>query len=211
VPPASLADTEAAEWQQSETENFNLTPEQKEAGEKAAGVQVSLPTNLSAAKGSTILIPLMLSNKTDREISGYAVEITFDSRVLQIDADNPIETSGTLSEDGGFSVAAQTETPGRIGIAAGGGKSAVNSAGTLVNLRFTVIGEANNSKKSSPLSVSRKSFEDQEGMRIAARSGNHQFTVKTETPTVAGVGVGGKVFGKDGQGIGNVLVRLVDR
>ena len=39
----------------------------------------------------------MLSNKTGRELSGYAVEVTFDSAVVQIDAD----TKGrVLGKDG---------------------------------------------------------------------------------------------------------------
>ncbi|MDQ4122848.1 MAG: carboxypeptidase regulatory-like domain-containing protein [Acidobacteriota bacterium] len=180
VQPQQPPQPQEFEGQQSETESFNLSTE--EEADDATTIRVSLPRSLSAAKGNTVLIPVMLSNQTRREISSFAVNVTYDSAVLKIDEDNPIETTGTLTEIGSFAVAAHTETAGRVGIAAAGSNSFANAAGTLVNLRFTIVGEAKVSKKGTPLSLTRAAFQDQFGAPITAKGGKQQITFVEKAP-----------------------------
>jgi hypothetical protein len=64
--------------------------------------------------------------------------------VLQPDFSKPFETSDTLSDGGNFTIVSDTNTPGRIGIAAVSRNGIAETSGTLLNLRFKIIGAAKN-------------------------------------------------------------------
>lgn len=173
--PSSLA--EETVWQ-SEKDSFSVPAE----ADDAQSVLVSLPSGYSATKSQIVLIPVLLSNKTGRDISSFAAEVAFDPAVLQIDKDNPIQLSGTLGESGKFTVAFDTATEGRIGIAGGGGSLFASPEGTLVNLRFKIVGDKRLSKKGMNLMITRALFQDQDGLQITAKSPRHKLSVSEEAP-----------------------------
>jgi TolB protein len=106
--------------------------------------KVSLPTGFSAAGENTILVPVMIANKTGNAVSSYNFVVAYNQGVLQPDFSKPFETSGTLSDGGNFTIVSDTNTPGRIGIAAVSRNGIAGASGTLLNLRFKIIGASKN-------------------------------------------------------------------
>jgi hypothetical protein len=142
-----------------------------------APVQLSLPTDISAARGDTVVIPIMVANGAKTRISGYAVDVEFDPNVLQPDFANPVDTSDTLTTSS-FSVFADAKTAAnRIGISAAGGAALVKGSDTLIKLRFKVVGTPNSASSSTALTRSRLIFEDSRGRRIAATASDGLFTM----------------------------------
>jgi hypothetical protein len=113
-----------------------------------AETEISLPEEISAAVGETIMIPVRFANYTGKTISAYSFVVNFDPAVLQPDSAQPIERSATVSEE--FAVVHSIESKrGQIRIAAANGGDGNRTAGingVLLKLRFQVIG-ANTSKR----------------------------------------------------------------
>ncbi|HEX8267024.1 MAG TPA: M36 family metallopeptidase [Pyrinomonadaceae bacterium] len=146
-------------------------------------LQVSLPSDISAAPGDTVIIPIMVANDAKTRISGYAVDVEFDPNVLRPDVANPVDTSDTLTT-GSFSVSADATTAdNRIGISAAGGAALVKGSATLIKLRFKVVGTPNSASSSTALTRTRLMFEDTSGRQVAATASDGLFTM---TPRVIG-------------------------
>ena len=142
-----------------------------------ASMQVSLPTDISAAPGDTVVIPIMVANDAKTRVSGYAFDVEFDPNVLRPDFANPVDRSNTLTTSS-FSVSADAKTAAnRIGISAAGGATLVKGSGTLIKLRFKVVGTPNSASSSTALTRTRLMFEDTGGRQIAAAASDGLFTV----------------------------------
>lgn len=163
-------------------------------------VQISLPLNSNAGSGSTVNIPVTLTNNNSKTISGYNFAVIFDPLVLQ-PALPESSTSGTLSNT--FNVVADTHIAGRLGVAAAGGNNVISGNGTLLNLRFTVIGPP---LATSALTFSNFLFEDDLGETIPSAASGGTFLVTG--PTAATVNVGGRILAVDGRPIGNSIVTM---
>jgi hypothetical protein len=150
----------ATTTQQNPTSQPNTVTE-KNTASKEPEIEISLPVNASsAAVGTTVAIPIAISSKSSKEIFSYSFAVMFDPSVLQ-PTDQPISTTGTLSE--GFTVAADTKTPGRLGLAAATTSKTVKTNGTLLNTHFKVIGKGAEKKN---LTIAQPVFEDSSGTAI---------------------------------------------
>ncbi len=222
--PESLAAADEPETEQfvesataSESEAFAADGEetadeiQTEASKKSeAAVEISLPDNAAAVHGSTVLIPVRITNQSSKQISAYSFAVRFDPKVLQPEA-TAIETAETLSARG-FTIVSDTKTKGRIGVAASNSSTAIVASGTLLYLRFKVVGAAGESSVVRFLTgaADKAAFEDNAGKKVEAASKNGKLTVSA-VPVADFVSVAGRVTTADGRGIRNVLVSLVDR
>ncbi|MDQ4123101.1 MAG: M36 family metallopeptidase [Acidobacteriota bacterium] len=131
------------------------------------GLQVLLPTKIDALPGTGILIPVNFINNTDRKISGFSMSIAFDPALLELDADQPVSTAGTLTNNN-FVVSFDTTTPGRIGIASAATTDLTDVSGTLFRLRFKVVGSENAGGNKPDISLTRAFFDDSNGVTFAA-------------------------------------------
>ena len=105
-------------------------------------VPVSLP-NVSAVEGSGITIPITIGNTTSLGVCCYDFQVTYDPTVLQ-PASPPLDKSGTLSET--LITGAGTNFSGHlIGGAYRAPPFELYGAGTLIKLKFTVVGTAGQS------------------------------------------------------------------
>lgn len=169
----------------------------------SATIAVALPTNSSASKGATVVVPITVGDTTGAGIFGYDFTVTFDPNVLQ-PANPSFDTTGTVSGAAGFSITPNTGTPGQITISAFGTQP-LSGSGTLINLRFNVIGTAGTTTGTSALTF--QSFVFNEG-DPAAQTTNGNFTVAG--PTAAIVSVEGRVMTAQGRGIRNVVITITN-
>jgi hypothetical protein len=105
----------------------------------SAPVTVSLP-NVSAVEGSGITIPITAGNTTALGVISYDIQVTYDPAVLQ-PASPAFDRSGTLSSS---MMASTWGGPGHLIVSAFQGNP-ISGSGTLIKLRFTVVGTAGQS------------------------------------------------------------------
>jgi CSLREA domain-containing protein len=123
------------------TLEYSKSAKKEESKDKSGTeVEISLPLDISAKNGDIVSIPILLSNNNAKEISSYNFAVQFDPKVLQAET-TPIMVQNTLSEKG-FTIVANSSTKGRIGVAASALDNSVSNSGTLLYLRFKVIGAA---------------------------------------------------------------------
>ena len=103
-------------------------------------INVDIPDNLAAEQGATLTVPIIVSDTTGKGVISYDFALNFDPAVLQA---QPIafDKAGTLSGSASFEVNAGTGTPGRV-VISGFGSTPLSGAGTLLYLKFNVIGTA---------------------------------------------------------------------
>lgn len=135
-------------------------------------MQISLPENAAAARGSTLLIPIALKNNAGAQLSAFSFDVQFNPGLLRSSAGAAIETAGTLSSN--CEVIAQVVTGGKINIAGACDEDITAAAGTLVKLRFIVAGRPNNSRQEARVLQFRQIplFENRQGKRIAVGRSN---------------------------------------
>lgn len=175
----------------------------KKTNAPQATINVVLPANSSASRGTTVVAPITAGDTTGAGIFGYDFVVTFDPAVLQ-PTDPAFDTAGTVSGAAGFSITPNTETAGQITITAFG-TQALSGSGTLINLRFNVVGAANSATGSTPLKF--QSFVFNEGNPAAAAT-DGRFAVTG--PTAATVSVEGRAMTTLGKGIRNVVITMID-
>jgi hypothetical protein len=142
----------------------------------ATEVQLLLPANSSAANGSVVLIPVWLNNDSNKRISSFSFAVRFDPNVLQPEQ-TAIEATDSLIGNG-FMVVSDTATAGRLGVAATSLNSAVSDSGTLVYLRFRVVGTINDSASALTFETTMQesgTFEDNFGNKVSFAAANGSF------------------------------------
>ncbi len=150
---------------------------------QTAEIQLSLPEDASVVSGSTISIPVLLTNQKGKEISSYSFAVHFDPEVLESD-ESAIETMNSLSQNG-FVIVSDTNQRGRIGIAASALNNSVSDSGMLLYLRFKVLGSLKDENKSAiklRFETAKKDntasmFADTLGNRVSSVSTNGFFSV----------------------------------
>lgn len=168
-----------------------------------ATISVALPANSSSSKGTTVLIPITVGDTTGADIFSYDFTVTFDPNVLQ-PADAAFDTTGTISGAAGFSITPNTGTAGQITVSAFGTQP-LSGSGTLLNLRFNVVGTAAATTGATALTF--RSFVFNEG-NPAARTTDGNFIVAG--PTASMVFVRGRAVTALGRGIKNVFITMSD-
>ncbi|MBK8466779.1 MAG: VCBS repeat-containing protein [Chloracidobacterium sp.] len=103
-------------------------------------IAVSLPS-VTAQEGSTITVPITVGDLTGKGVISYDLQITFDPTVIT-PASTPYDRTGTLS--GNLAITPNLQYPGHFIISAFSGASLTGS-GTLLNLRFNIVGIAGQS------------------------------------------------------------------
>ncbi|HMV87797.1 MAG TPA: putative Ig domain-containing protein [Blastocatellia bacterium] len=114
----------------------NWTPSGNASSHKTAQIPISLP-NASAASGASLTIPIIVGNLTGLGVMSYDFDLSFDPTVLQLQ-NTPVDAAGTLS--GAMTITPNAMT-GRLRVSAFG-IGAMTGAGTLLNLKFNVVGAA---------------------------------------------------------------------
>ncbi|MCU1265466.1 MAG: hypothetical protein JWM21_1784, partial [Acidobacteria bacterium] len=166
TPPAGPVPAETAQVKATTT----LAPE-------GANITVSLPVKQDPP--GTTTIPITVGNTTGQGIGSYAFDISFDPSVLQPQA-TPYDTTGTLSS--GWLVTPNTSTAGHL-ILNAFGTSDLSGQGTLLNLKFNVVGSAG---AQTPLTWVNFTFNEGSPGDTDL---NGQFTVGA--PTAAGARISG--------------------
>jgi hypothetical protein len=133
--PEAATDQQQSEFN-SEVETVEVPSIAVRPAVKTAELQLQLPENAQAVAGSIITVPLYLTNASNKEISSYSFAVRFDPKMLQPIASG-VESAESLSSHG-FTIVSNTNTPGRIGIAASSLNGSVKDSGTLLFLRFQV-------------------------------------------------------------------------
>ena len=111
-------------------------------------VTVRMP-NVYGTQGQIIAVPVSVSDTTAKAVLVYDFELAFDSSILQLDSIEPVGKTGTISNQ--LSVTSNPNLSSRLLVSAFGIQP-ITGAGTILNLRFRVIGQAG---QVSPLTFQR--------------------------------------------------------
>ncbi|GEM_PF-1394303 len=103
-----------------------------------SAVAVSIPTTLTGVNSTTLIAPVNVNNVTGQGIFSFDFTLTYNQTVLTPLA-TPYDTTGTLSN--GYAITFNSGTPGTL-VISGFGSTALTGIGTLINLRFNVVGTA---------------------------------------------------------------------
>ncbi|MBK8467353.1 MAG: proprotein convertase P-domain-containing protein [Chloracidobacterium sp.] len=147
-----------------------------------AGVIVSLPDVVSTPGAITITITV--GDLTGLDVRSYDFQITFDPTVVQPDV-VAFDTAGTLSS--GMLVSQNTFNAGHLIIGAFQATSLTGS-GTLLNLKFNVVGAPGQSTNltfedyTDPSTLFHPAFQFNEGVPAAVTT-NGSVTIPAATPT----------------------------
>lgn len=199
--------------QAKESIKYALSAAESAVAAAVSSVTVSLPTNATASTGTSVTIPINVSQLpalTDANaVKTYAFSVQYNATVLQYTG---FDTTGTLSASGGTVACGQPPpdaTNNRIVSCNYTNPSGITGQGTLLKLNFTVIGTSGQPSALTFVGTQRQPdpFIFNNGDPQAVTS-NGSFTV-TGT-TAASVTVGGRVLTSDGRGITNVLISLTN-
>lgn len=98
----------------------------------------------SAVVGETVTLPVEVGDLGGFGVTAFDLAVTYDPEVLEPVFDSPVENIGTMSTN--FTVVANTPERGRLLVAAYG-IAPMWGEGTMLNLRFRVIGSKGDSTK----------------------------------------------------------------
>jgi hypothetical protein len=191
---------------------------------KAQTASVSLPANIVAGPGAQdVEVPITLSNNTG-QIVGYVIEIQYNPTVVVPDQ-FPSDTSGTLSAVNNFGqgcwvmtrININYTTLNTLRLAAACNPPITAASGTLIKLRFDVVGSGGSStpltfnvtanNATSPTYFEFASGTPNQPTRVAPTNNtNGTFTVTGAT--AASVNLAGRVLIANGRGLKNAQVRL---
>jgi hypothetical protein len=167
-------------------------------------VDIALPKNATAANGEVVTIPIVVTDLAGLGVLAYDFTIFYDPGVLE-PAMPSHDITGTLSS--GMSVLSNSVVPGAL-IVSAGQVTPLTGTGTLLNLRFNVIG--------SPGEMTSLTFLNSGGINtflinegeITNTPNVGMFTVLA--PTAASVSVSGRVTDTMGLPITRASIRLTD-
>jgi uncharacterized protein (TIGR03437 family) len=101
-------------------------------------INVAISTSLTAGAGTTLTVPITASDTTGKGVIAYDTTITFDPAVLRLQS-APTDKTSTLSSN--FTITTNSPSAGQLRIS-GFGSAPLAGAGTLLNLKFDVLGAA---------------------------------------------------------------------
>lgn len=140
-------------------------------------VRASISTQLSGNPGGSVTIPVTVTDLTGKGVIAYDAVLNYDPAVLRPQAQS-VDNANTISS--AMSINANAATPGQIRISAYGSQ-ALAGTGTLLNLKFDVIG---NVAACTDLSFSLIRFNEGEPCS-AAGSGRFCVTGRSISGTVS--------------------------
>lgn len=125
-------------WTPTNTATPTRTPTATATG--TPPVQVSLPV-MSALPGALITLPITVGNTTGHSIISYDLQVSFNPAVVE-PATPAFDLAGTLSSS--MLITSNTDNSGHFIISAFQAKN-LTGAGTLINLKFNVVGSSGQS------------------------------------------------------------------
>lgn len=162
------------------------------AASTVSNITVTLPTKQDPPGPTTI--PITVGDTTGQGVGAYAFDISFNPSVLQPQV-TPYDTTGTMSS--GWTITANTATSGHL-ILNAFSTSDLTGQGTLLNLKFNVVGGAG---AQTPLTWVHFTFN--EGTP-GDTDINGQFTVGA--PTAASASISGQIVTSAGQPLSGTTV-----
>ncbi len=129
----------------------------------------SLLADSTAATGRTVLIPITVEDTTGQGIFAYDFSVSFNPNVLQPDL-SAFEATDSLSGAANFTITPNAGESGRVHISGFSSNQPLSGAGTLIYLRFRVVGRAGEQTDSANLRFD--SFIFNEGEALLQGSGN---------------------------------------
>ena len=163
-------------------------------GEKPLTINAA---SVNGAPGTAVTVPVSIRDTTGRGIMSYQFDLRYDPAVLE-PAANTADLAGTIS-DGYFATVNSTER-GLLKVIAFG-PNALSGAGHLLNLKFNVIGDVNETSD-----LTWESFNINEG-GINFEVMNGRVAVRAASNDAA---IAGRVLSAAGQPVGGATVTLVD-
>lgn len=143
----------------------------------------------SVAANSDVVVPLMITDTTGKNIIAYQFNLVYDPAVLVVTA-NPVTMAGTISSEMAFAV--NPFTPGILRVAVYGA-CPLSGQGALLNLHFHSVGAIG----SSTALVMQEVLVNGGGVMNVATNGR----VTIATPTLNEVTISGYVRNAGGAGI----------
>lgn len=107
-------------------------------GTGATCVQVSVPVGLTAQRNTVLTVPVNTFDTTGKGIISFDFALAYDASVLT-PAATPYDTTNTLSSS--FTITVNNNSSGTL-VVSGFGTAPLSGLGTLLNLKFDVIGSA---------------------------------------------------------------------
>jgi hypothetical protein len=149
---------------------------QQQQQPNADEMQISLPENVAAPQGGTLTIPVALTNSAGEGLSAFSFDVQFNPAVLKAVTGAAIEKTGTLAKD--CEVVERVIRAGRVSLAGACSKDITAQAGTLLKLRFSVVGQPGNaSAEARALKFKRVPvFENRHGRKIGV--GRHNGSIR---------------------------------
>ncbi|QQS32895.1 MAG: carboxypeptidase regulatory-like domain-containing protein [Acidobacteriota bacterium] len=177
--------------------NWAVAPPPEPLTEGVVPVAVSL-ANVSSGTSTTVSVPITTGDVTARGVISHQFEVSYDPAVAMPNA-VPVEKTGTLSSE--LLVVSNTDMPGILRVAVYGTQDIVGE-GTLLNLRFDVVGAPGTS---TPLNFVDFMFNEND-----PQSAKTNGSITVLVPTAAGVEVSGRVMTPDGRGLRNATMTMTD-
>jgi subtilisin len=101
-------------------------------------VPVSISTSLVGATGTMLTVPITVGDLTSKGVIAYDFSLSFDPSILRLPANaGLVDQAGTLSS--AMTINAVSGAPGQLSVSAFG-VQVLSGAGTLLNLKFELIG-----------------------------------------------------------------------
>jgi Cohesin domain/Carboxypeptidase regulatory-like domain/Dockerin type I domain len=100
-------------------------------------IPISIGADLHGPTNDTVTVPITAGDLTGAGAIAYDFIISFDPNVIHPNSSNPVDKTGTLSSN--LSITPNTGVAGQLRVSAFG-VNPLSGAGTLLNLRFDVIG-----------------------------------------------------------------------
>jgi hypothetical protein len=169
-----------------------------------AGISVALPANATASNRTTVLIPITVGETTGQNIFAFDFTVSFNKDVLQ-PASTSFDTAGTRAGAANFSITPNTGTEGKINIVGFSSNQPLSGSGTLIFLRFNVVGTAGTGTGMTNLTFDSFMFNEGEPL---SKTTNGAFTVTGATSAPASLS--GRVMMAKGVGIGNIRLTLTE-
>lgn len=154
----------------------------------------------TASRNSEVTIPVSISDVTGKGVLAYQFEVTYDPAVLT-PATNAVDLSGTISNS--RTVTVNSDTPGVLKVVIFGAE-ALRGAGSIVNLKFTAIGEIGTA---SPLTIETFMLNEGEGFNTQTTDGRVEVVAASDEEA----SISGRVMTAQGQGVSNARVILTDK
>jgi hypothetical protein len=165
--------------------------------EELKPVMIGVP-ELSALVNTEVIVPVEISDTTDKGIVAYQFELRYDPSVLEPSAD-PADLADTISS--GYMVTVNAAERGLLRVVVFGTQP-LSGAGRLINLRFNAIG--------NPGSASDLVWENlglnEGGFDIRSTNGRVEVTASPSN----NASIGGRVLSASGQPIKNARLTLTD-